>query len=318
MSKRKDSVLKKVVRLGTFLFFVQAALTALLVRRVHAEVQDLMLSVGAQVMQLGERIGSGPPRTLRMNGAQIRLRVDHAPNSTVDEVLNHFESVCRSRNGRFYEQLSQGRTKVKLDEKELDFLDGVMRAQADDQGSVACLDVGAEERGTPSSLLERAKAFAATGDAASFGQLRYVRAEKEGEGVFVVMMWTDGPLNLKRMFPSTGDAPGVDFPDLPRPPHGRRIFSAWEEGQGPALNIYQAARMNAASLDAHYREKLPTLGWEAMTPPSKTEHPVKGAMVMRNGVTVVLSHGSLDNGKHGITTIIPMDASGTTGAAAAQ
>jgi hypothetical protein len=35
-------------------------------------------------------------------------------------------------------------------------------------------------------------------------------------------------------------------------------------------------------------------------------------MVMRNGVTVVLSHGSLDNGKHGITTMIPMDTAGAT------
>jgi hypothetical protein len=297
--------------------FAQLVLTALLVRRVHAEVQDLMLSVGSQVMQLGERMGVGPPRTLRVNGAQIRMRVEHAPTLTLDEVLDHFESVCRSRNGRFYEQLSQGRSKVKLEEQELDFLDGVMRVDADDQGSVACLDVGEDERGSPSSILKRAQAFAATGDATSFGQLRYVRAEKEERGVFVVMMWTDGPLNLKQMFPTTGDAPGVDFPDLPRPPHGRRILSAWEEGQAPALNIYQAARMDAASLDAHYRAQLPALGWEAMTPPAANKsHPIKGAMVMRNGVTVLLSHGSLDNGKHGLTTIIPMDTAGATSAAA--
>lgn len=309
MFKTSQSLLARVTRLGAFLLFAQTLFTALAAHGVRAEVQDLMLSVGSQMMQVGERIGATTPRTLRVNGAQIRLRIQHTDAQTLDDVLDHFETHCRSRNGRFYEQLKTGRTKGKLDEQGLGLLDGVLRVENDESGAVACLDVG-EERGSPESILERARRFTETGDAASFGDLRYVRAERRNDGgVFVVMMWTDGPLNIREMFPREGDAPGIDFSDLPRPPGARRILSAWEEGQAPALNMYESSAHSAEQLERHYRSELPKLGWEFMTPPSK-EPRSRGALIMRDGVTVTLSHMSVTERKVGVTTIVPMDTRG--------
>lgn len=309
MRKTRRSLLARLTRLGAFLLFSQLLVTALVVRGVRAEVQDLMLSVGSQMMQLGERMGAREPRTLHVNGAQIRLRVQHAADRSLEQVLDHFEARCRSRNGRFYEQLQSGRSKGRFHEEQLGLLDGVLRVDGDEGGAVACLDVG-EERGSPRSILERAQRFAATGDASSFGNLRYVRAERRGEqGVFVVMMWTDGPLNIRSMFPREGDAPGVDFPGLPRPPAARRILSAWEEGEAPAINMYESTALAAEQLEQHYRSALPKNGWEFMTPAS-SDASARGALVMRDGLTVTLSHTDVKGA--GVTTIVPMDTRGAT------
>ena len=306
---RRDRLVHKVLRLSAFLFCAQAVIAAVVVRRVQAEVQDLMLTVGSQMMQLGERAGGIAPRTLRINGAQIRLRVQRVPGMTLDQVLDHFEARCRARNGRFYEQLQSDRAKQKLDEEQLGLLDGVMRSESDDAGAVACMDVG-DEQGSPSSILARAQRFVETGDATSFGELRYVRAEKRDGGVFAVMMWTDGPLDVRRMFPKEGDAPGVDFPDLPRPPGSRRLFSAWEEGQAPALNVYESHALPPRELDAHYRKTLAELGWAPLNPAGSGEHArAYGLMVMRDGTTVTLSQTAGPSGRS-MTTMMPMDTRG--------
>lgn len=308
MRIRRNRLLPKILRLSAFLFCVQALIAACIVRHGKAEVQDLMLSMGAQMMQIGEQT-EVVPRTLRINGAQIRMRAQRVAGRTLDDVLDEFEARCRTRNGRFWEQLSGDRAKRKLDESQLDLLDGVMRSETDLAGAVACMDVG-DEQGSPSSILQRAQRFVDTGDATSFGDLRYVRAEKREEGVFVVMMWTDGPLNLRQMFPSTGDAPGLDFPDLPRPPNGRRLFSAWEEGQAPALNVYESSGKTPGELDTHYRAALSALGWTELNPKAGVDEArAAGLMVMRDGITVTLSQSRGQDG-HSMTTIMPTDRRG--------
>jgi hypothetical protein len=168
-----------------------------------------------------------------------------------------------------------------------------------------------DEKGSAGTLLARARRFVDTGDAAAFGELRYVRAERTEKGVFVVMMWNDGPLNIKQMFPSAGDVPGVEFAGLPRPPRSRRVLSAWEEGQAPALNIYEASDISPSALDAYYRNELPKQGWEILTPRNESKTTtVRGLMAMRQGVTVTVGNSLM--GRGGMTTIIPMDTRGDT------
>jgi hypothetical protein len=311
---RRDPLLHKLLRLSAFLLFAQALGSLFLVRAVRAEVQDLMLSAGAQMMQLGKELGTTTPRTLRLNGAQIRMRVQSSHQHTLKQVLDQFEQRCRGSNGRFYEQLREAPKTKAWTEDQLALFDGVIRVENERGGAVACLDVG-DERGSATSLLERARRFVDSGDAASFGELRYVRAERTESGVFAVMMWTDGPLNIKHMFPREGDAPGVEFPDLPRPPNSRRILSAWEEGQRPALNIYAAKDAQPESLDAHYRAELPKLGWELLTPPG-SDGAVRGLLAMRDGTTVSFSHALVDD--QATTTIIPMDTRGDAKVRAAR
>jgi hypothetical protein len=307
---RRERLTMKLLRLSAFLLFAQAVVTVIFARAVHAEVQDLMLSAGAQMMQLGRELDALTPRTLRVNGAQIRLRVQSSSQHTLPQVLDEFEARCREHNGRFYEQLREAPRTKAWSEQHLVLFDGVMRVDTERDGAVACMDVG-DELGSAETILARAERFVATGDASAFGELRYMRAEKTERGVFVVMMWTDGAFNIKEMFPATGDAPGVDFPGLPRPEGSRRLLSAWEEGQAPALNVYESAVAKPLALDTHYRSELPKHGWQLMTPASVDQATSeRGLLAMRNGVTVTLSH-TLVNGR-GMTAIAPMDTRGAT------
>lgn len=308
--RRIDTKLHKVLRLSAFLFFAQAVASLFLVRAVHAEVRDLMLSAGSQMMQLGKELGSEAPRTLRLNGAQIRLRVQSSRRHTLEQVLDEFESRCRKNNGAFYDQLRVAPKTKSWSESQLAVFDGVIRVESKEAGAVACFDVG-DEKGSAATLLARARQFTATGDATAFGELRYVRAERTEQGVFVVMMWNDGPMNIKQMFPSKGDVPGVEFAGLPRPPRSRRVLSAWEEGQAPALNIYEASDIGPSALDTYYRSELPKQGWEILTPRNESRTTtVRGLMAMRQGVTVTVGNSLMGSG--GMTTIIPMDTRGDT------
>jgi hypothetical protein len=307
--RRHDTWLDKVVRLGAFLFACNLIASLFTLRHVHAQVEDLMLSVGSRMMQLGQNLEHAAPRTLRLNGAAVRLRVETLSNATLEQVLDTFEGRCRSVNGRFHEQLGQAELAAPLDDTQLDFLDGVIRAEdeARASGMVACLDVG-DEKTTPMMVLERAQRFLESGDTSELGHLRYVTAEQDGQNVFMVMLWTDGPFNVYKMFPEAGDAHGVELEGLPRPPHSRRLISAWEEGQGPALNMY-TTEMDGAALDKHYRGVLPKLGWQVLTQPASDSKGLRGLMVMRNGVTAIIATQTDADG-HGIASLVPMDASG--------
>lgn len=299
-------LLAKVLRLVAFVSLTQMGITLVVARHVRAEVQSLMLSAGAQMMHLGEQARA--PRTIRLNGAQIRLRVEQVPDLTLEQALDHFHARCRARNGRFYEQLTEEALR-KMSDEELTAFDGVLRAEGDGAGAVACFDVG-DTAATPSSLLARAQRFVDTGDLSSFGELRYVRIEQTRTGVFAVMMWTDGPMDVKQLFPAEGDAPGMDFTDLPRPPNSRRILSAWEEGQAPALNMYES-RLTGPELDSYYRRALAERGWTATHAPVERQG-AHGLLVMRDGVTVTISNSSLGSGEPGITTVMPTDTRGDT------
>lgn len=54
----------------------------------------------------------------------------------------------------------------------------------------------------------------------------------------VLYIESETALDASAMFPSAGDAPGADLPDLPRPHHARRLLSLQLQGQPHALVAY--------------------------------------------------------------------------------
>ena len=60
-------------------------------------------------------------------------------------------------------------------------------------------------------------------------------------GSRVVTLWSEGSLDLGRMFPAAGDAPGTDSSVVPRPAGSRRTLSASVEGFPAAIRIYESA-----------------------------------------------------------------------------
>jgi hypothetical protein len=110
------------------------------------------------------------------------------------------------------------------------------------------------------SITEGLSAFATTQDLASLGQLRvtWVLQGTDGATRYVAIA-SDGKLELPRMFPSDRDAPGVDPPDMPRPPTARRLLSTWQDGASPMLVSYQSD-LPLDELERRYASELAASG----------------------------------------------------------
>ena len=93
----------------------------------------------------------------------------------------------------------------------------------------------------------------------------------------------------------------------------------WEEGQGPALSVYETEGSSADALNAHYRKVLPDLGWLLLTPEVDGEKPTRGLMVMRDGQTTIVASTTTDKGR-ALVSMLPMDSHGAVSmdAAASQ
>jgi hypothetical protein len=130
----------------------------------------------------------------------------------------------------------------------------VLRAQSDAGGHLACLDLRTPEPGM-SEIVQRLRAFAISFDLAAIGDLRVVWALREREGTAFVAVSSEGPVRLSQLFPRSGDAPGVDLQDIPRPPGGRRVLSAWQAGH-PAMLASYRVELGAVELAARYRRRL--------------------------------------------------------------
>jgi hypothetical protein len=88
---------------------------------------------------------------------------------------------------------------------------------------------------------------------------RFLYAQPGAEGTVAVSVAADRAIDLERLFPRSGDAPGADAPGLPRPPGSRRILSAREGGTGQQITMYAGD-----GLEAWYRARLPASGWRRL------------------------------------------------------
>jgi len=307
-----ERVTRKIGRLCLLALCALGLSLAFAARFVRAQIDDAMLSAGSSMMQLGERMGAQRPRTIAINGAELRLRVSTAKGFTLSQVLDTFETRCRARSGQFHQQIGRRDVKAALSDQQKSLLDGVLRTEREGHGAVACLDVGGRALDAK-ALTERLQAFAASGDVSKIGGLRFMRAETQADGsVLLVMLWSDGALNLKRMFPSEGDAPGVDFTGIPRPPQSRRLLSAWEQGEAPAMNLYTSGAKDPGEVDHFYRKELARAGFRLLTPSvPKSTRDARGLLFAKDGRTLVLSVSRGSRGQM-LVSMLPTDTAGDT------
>jgi hypothetical protein len=98
--------------------------------------------------------------------------------------------------------------------------------------------------------------------------MRYIYAEESEGTTLFVAFWTEGEFKVLDMFPPEGDAPGRDIDGVPRPPHARRILSAWEEGEPQSITVYDGSPQDPDGLEAWYREQMPEEGWHPLELPA--------------------------------------------------
>ena len=136
-------------------------------------------------------------------------------------------------------------------------------------GEVACWV--RREHSANRTVMERISAFAQSFDMSEFGSLQFMHADAMGPNKTMVrMVWSQGKLAMREMFPENQDTPGYDLALLPRPPGSFRVVSAHVEGAKHDLVSYQSAQ-TPEQLDAFYATEMKKLGWEEADLGERTE-----------------------------------------------
>jgi hypothetical protein len=188
---------------------------------------------------------AGPPgpRTLVVNGADIRVETG-VTDAAIATVLDGYAARCGSDDFFVGAASPIG--------------DAVLRDADDARGVLACFG---SRRFTDVASLARL----ATSDAIDVepAGLRYVYAERVADTTRYVALWSD-TLAAASVFPVDGDAPGADPAPLPRPPIGRRAFSAQERGKPYATALYLAPAHTPLVAARQYRDALADAGFDAV------------------------------------------------------
>jgi hypothetical protein len=220
----------------------------------RAELTQRALTVGRLALDFPEEWLTAAPRTLWINGAQVRI-VTGRSELPLHALLARLEASCRARS-----RLLGAPWRAKLGEAGIPaWLDGVLRVESEHEGVVGCLDPGDRPLGAW-GLLEKLERFAAKLDLDALGAVRLVRVEAREQGSFFVAALSEGPLALTTMFPESGDAPGVDLASAGRPRGSRRLFTALQQGGEPTLTVYEVQEELAVVLPA-FEQQLERRGF---------------------------------------------------------
>jgi hypothetical protein len=93
-------------------------------------------------------------------------------------------------------------------------------------------------------------------------QTRYTFAERgDDHRVSLFTISTEKQTDLYSVFPLEGDAPGGDFPNIPRPRDSRRLFAATIEDDPYAVRIYESKKPMAESV-TQYDADMALAGWQ--------------------------------------------------------
>lgn len=258
--------LPNLLRLGAFVVFVSCATAVWSLRAASAHVREGMLSLGREMMQYADGSSMGRTRTLQINGASL----DFASGSTRDglsTVLDFYRDRCATRDGISRQLSDMEGTLPPTGPAATPSARPLSTFRVDDgaRGYVACFDVGQRQL-SPNELVRRLQAFVASGDLSELGHLRYLYAERLGSGrTRFVGFWSDGEVNVVHMFPTTGDAPGEDPENIPRPNGMRRMLSAREIEHPYSMSIFSGTD-GSDVVESHFRTEMPHHGWHLIPP----------------------------------------------------
>ena len=273
---------------GLFRAFAYLSVTALVfgawsVKSARAEMKAQTITVGRQMLELA-RASNHEVTPIRFNGQQMILASSVA-TSDAKSVLDRYEAHCRENPGASdWKDLEAPGTKSD------GFLtNGLLRAGDDTEGTVVCFVKGEKTRATAKEAL---KSFAETGELGYLGKLRYVYARKNPRSGRTVILtaWTEDTFNIASMMPEEGkDAPGDDFPEVPRVPNAIRAISAHAEGMPYGVNIYKTTDLPAKTL-AFYDGEMTRLGFKGFDPEmDETKDGGQGRTYVKDGVVLTLA-----------------------------
>lgn len=262
----------------TLLFAFLSVLSILVwVKSAKAKVSEALAGFGHQLAGLHATTLHSNPRLLTVNGVTLHV-VSASSRLGVSEVMNGLEALCRPNAGVSVPPEIPKKLRAPHDTTPVG---GILRKESENEGLIACLDPG-----RPLSLDElalRLKRFSETGNLGDVGELRYALVRKSDEGASALVLWTEGDVLLRGMFPATGDAPGSDPKNIPRPEGARRLFSGAEHGAPYSATLYEGGKLAEKELFDWYVARLSGAGFVVRPDPERRE-----LVAERDGRVVVI------------------------------
>jgi hypothetical protein len=244
----------RAVAYGTVFGIVCACVS---VRFARAEVIDNSIIVGRQMTELAQ---SSKTQALKvvMNGQEM-IFASQGSHDSPEAILDRYEKLCKDNAAQSTDEWKDLAAKAPGGARGKDLAEtgGTMRGGSREEGTVMCF---VKSSSSKTKIGEALATFQATGDMGAIGQLRYayVRKTKNG-GTHVLTMWTLDKFNVREMLPEEGDAPGDDFPELPRPEGSRRLFAIKIVGAPYGLNVYESEQEPVALANG-YDQRLTEKG----------------------------------------------------------
>jgi hypothetical protein len=263
-------------------------------RSVYADVKEAALSAGHELSRFDDLTHDA--NTILFNGAQMHHASAITPQS-VGQVLDRYEQYCEEQPTFVAQAMAEipktFESKIATaGPRGRGLRAGVVREEKDGNGMVVCF---VDDRASGiAGLAERLRRFSKTSDLSEFGHFRYVVAKRQSDGTTHVMtLWSDDHLNLKQMFPASGDVPGGDSLMVPRPASSRRTLAAGAQGMPFAVRVYDSTESKAA-LQKFYDDAMQSRGWA--TDPEVHDREGTTAYIREDGLQVFVTLGE-SNGR---------------------
>lgn len=313
---RSRSRIAGVARVAMYIGLVNLGISYLCMRSAYGDAEKSVRKLGAHlVKELGDRL-VGEPQAVSVNG-QVLLLAAKETELSVKGVLDAFDAHCEAHSGGLREEFQampgfNERVKALPASMRDPGRMGIIRSdsghasESENEAHLLCI-AQPNNGGGITGLLTRVQEFLETGDAGRIGDMRYVAARKMPNGkTQVIAIWTEGTFNIEAMFPETGDAPGSDALDFPRPPSSVRSFCAVVPNHPYAVRFYDSTEPQARVL-AFYDETLTRAGW-ATRPSSLNDegpelHGTELRAYTRGGRAMVVSANTEAPGKTGVSVI---------------
>jgi hypothetical protein len=290
----------KLVRLGTYFLFVALILTVVAARIAYAHAKRMALDTGNELVRLTGNANLSGVYRLRINGEEVRI-TSAVSSGEPKEIADRFQKSCEEHADGLATEFATLRESLATPPRtEGGPGAGLLREDAEGSSVVVCFATGGETSGA--KMYARVADFAKSGDLSKIGHVRYVLAKKaHGGGAHVVALWTEGTLDVKKMFPESGDSPGSDVPNVMRPPNARRVLTAYAEGTPYAVRTYESAVKGEAILK-QYDDVMPKTGW--MTYPDAVAAVPYARTYSKDGLDVTVT--VQDDGERTLVSLVDM------------
>jgi hypothetical protein len=228
------------------------------IRRAEAQFHESLNGFGKQLIAIVGYKPHSSPRTLFVNGLEFRVLTVETPLK-IPEALDRFQGLCHSVSDINIPNALRKSLDLSLPNAGFSRA-GVVRQEAEREGYLGCLDVGAQQTGE--GLLASLVDLNRNHNLASLGGVRYALARRHSNVTTMIVLWTEGGLNLRQLLPKDSDAPGRDLNDFPRPTGSQRLLSAFEQMQPFGLATYRLKGKSEGEVVDEYERLLETRGWK--------------------------------------------------------